>query len=159
MNIEHLYRDHHHWLVSWIHRRVAENCDAEDLAQNTFLRILNRDETAAIQSPRPYLTTIARGLVSNFYRRQDIEQAYLEALAHNPPAEQPSPEQIEEHLELLCLISALLDNLPDRPRQAFLLARLEGMKYADIAAQLGVSVSQVKKYLFQATRHCLTLMA
>ncbi len=158
MDIEHLYRDHHRWLVNWIYRRVSEGRDAEDLAQTTFMRILDKREPEVIQAPRPYLTTIARSLVSNFYRRQDLEHAYLEALANQPPVEAPSPEQIEEHLQLLCLISALLDDLPEKPRQAFLLARLEGLKYAEIAENLGVSVSQVKKYLFKATQHCMKLM-
>lgn len=66
MDIEHLYRDHHRWLVNWIYRRVSEGRDAEDLAQNTFMRILDKREPEVIQAPRPYLTTIARSLVSNF---------------------------------------------------------------------------------------------
>lgn len=54
-------------------------------------------------------------------------------------------------------ISALLDGLPEKAKQAFLMAGLDGMKYQDIADHLGVTVSSVKKYMFQATRHCLAV--
>lgn len=150
-----LYRDHHHWLVSWINRRVAEDADAEDLAHNTFVRLLGKTELPELHAPQSYLKTVAGGLVVNFYRRKDIEHAYLDALACQPEAESASPEVIHEHLELLVQISLMLDGLPDKVKQTYLMAQLDGMAYKVIAEQLGVSVSSVKKYMFQATRHCL----
>lgn len=58
-------------------------------------------------------------------------------------------------LETLHEIDALLDGLPPKARSAFLLSQLEGLKYADIATRLGVSVSMVKKYMLQAMTHCM----
>ncbi len=153
-----LYRDHHTWLVNWIFTHVKENSDAEDLAQNTFLRLLGKSEVPVLDTPRAYLKTVAKGLVINFYRRRDIEQAYLEALQNMPEPVAPSPEEICQTMELLVQISCLLEGLPEKAKQAFLMARLEGMKYQQIADQLGVTVSSVKKYMFQATRHCLTVV-
>lgn len=153
--VSQLYLEYHHWLVGWICRRVTESCDAEDLAQNTFVRILGRDVVPDLHTPRAYLKTIASGLVVNFYRRRDIEAAYLEALAAQPEAETVSPEVIHETMELLVQISLLLDGLPEKAKRAFLMARLDGMRYQAIADELAVSVSSVKKYIFQATRHCL----
>lgn len=155
--VRRLYLDHHHWLVGWINRRVAENADAQDLAQNTFVRLLGKSELPDLQAPKAYLKTVAGGLVVNFYRRKDIEQAYLDALATIPEGEQASPEVIHEHLELLVQISLMLDGLPEKVKQAFLMAQLDGMQYREIGEQLGVSVSSVKKYMFKATRHCLLL--
>ncbi|WP_031762385.1 sigma factor-like helix-turn-helix DNA-binding protein, partial [Pseudomonas aeruginosa] len=53
---------------------------------------------------------------------------------------------------------ALLGSLPDRVRQAFLLAQIEGLKYEAIAERLGVSLGSVKRYMQQAFRQCLELM-
>ena len=59
---------------------------------------------------------------------------------------------------LLLPAGALLGSLPDRVRQAFLLAQIEGLKYEAIAERLGVSLGSVKRYMQQAFRQCLELM-
>ena len=72
---------------------------------------------------------------------------------------QPSPEAQALILETLIELDALLDRLPARVRQAFLLAQLEGLTYAVIAERLGVSERMVKKYMAQAMLHCLELVS
>ena len=88
-----------------------------------------------------------------------MERAYLDALAARPQAVQPSPEAQALILETLTELDALLDRLPSRVRQAFLLAQLEGLTYAVIAERLGVSERMVKKYMAQAMLHCLELVS
>ena len=57
--------------------------------------------------------------------------------------------------ELLRQVLLMLsEELEEKPRRAFLLARLEGLSYADIAAELQVSESSVKQYLAKALAHC-----
>jgi len=153
--VSHLYTEHHLWLVGWISRRVSSGAYAEDLAQNTFLRLLGKSELPALQSPKSYLATVANGLVANFYRRQDIELAYLQALELYAEEQAASPELIQEHLELLVQVSQMLDGLPEKVTQAFLLVQLDGLLYRQVAERLGISISSVKQYMFQAMRHCL----
>jgi RNA polymerase sigma-70 factor (ECF subfamily) len=62
-------------------------------------------------------------------------------------------------LETLNEIDSMLDALPSLVRRTFLLSQLDGMKYEDIAQQLGVSLSSVKRYMAQAFRQCLALTA
>lgn len=153
-----LYRHHHGWLHGWLRRRLGCAFDAADLAQDTFVRVLARDEAARIREPRAYLATIAHGLMVNHLRRRDLERAYLEALAQSPPATAPSPEARALVLEALCEIDAMLDALPAAVRRAFLLCQLEGLPHADIAARMGVSVSSVRQYIARALRHCLAFV-
>ena len=82
-----LYRDHHSWLQGWLRRRLGNGCDAADLAQDTFVRLLHAGNAANIREPRDYLATVARGLMVDFLRRRSLEQAYLEALALQPQAD------------------------------------------------------------------------
>lgn len=154
-----LYVEHHGWLQTWLRRRLGNSCDAADLAQDTFVRILRVADRGTIETPRAYLTTVAKGVLVNWYRRQALEQAYLQALALLPEPEAPSPEQRALVLETLHEIDAMLDVLPPLVRRSFLLSQLEGMKYEDIALQLGVSLSSVKRYMAQAFRQCLALTA
>ena len=76
-----LYSEHHGWLYGWLRGKLGNRAEAADLAQDTFLRLLGKREAAPLREPRGYLATIARGLLIDRYRRQALEQAYLEALA------------------------------------------------------------------------------
>jgi RNA polymerase sigma factor (sigma-70 family) len=152
-----LYSDHHHWLHDWLRRKLGCTHQAADLAHDTFLRVLLAPPRDDLREPRAWLVTVAHGLMVNHLRRQDLERAYLDALANHPPAFVPSPEERAVILEALCQIDALLDGLPHRARSAFLMSQLEGLAYGDIAARLGVSVSMVKKYMLQAMTHCMSI--
>ncbi|MCX4187973.1 sigma-70 family RNA polymerase sigma factor [Methylophaga sp. OBS4] len=156
-NIETLYREHHGWVYQWLRHRLGCDYQAEDLAQDTFTRVLAGPETA-IKEPRAFLTTIARGILVNWYRRQSLEQAYLDALAQLPEQAAPSEEQRYLILESLHEIDAMLDSLPLPVKHAFLLSQIEGLKYQDIASRLDVSLITVKRYMKQAFSHCLMVM-
>jgi RNA polymerase sigma-70 factor (ECF subfamily) len=75
-------------------------------------------------------------------------------LAALPEARMPSPEDRKLVLEALCAIDRALDTLPAKAREAFLLAQLEGMKYEDIAARLGVTTRTVGNYMVRAVQAC-----
>lgn len=154
--LEGLYRQHHTWLTDWLRRKTGCPFDAADLTQDTYLKVLVRDDdTARYREPRAYLTTIAHGLMVNLFRRRDIERAYLDSLALRQEAHAPSPEQRAMALEALVAIDKLLDGLPPKVREAFLLAQLEGLRHGEIAARMQVSVSSVRQYLARAMQHCL----
>lgn len=155
--VQGLYQDHHQWLVGWLTKRLGCAYQAADLTQDTFLRILSAQRTQAIEKPRAYLTTVAKGLLINWYQRQALERAWLETLAALPDAQLPSEEQRYLILETLHEIDAMLDALPSRVKQAFLLSQIEGLKYSEIATELGVSMITVKRYMKQAFLQCLLI--
>lgn len=154
-----LYTDHHSWLYGWLRRKLGNTCDAADLAHDTFLRLMvsRRLPTQLGEEPRALLTHIAKGLVIDHWRRQDIENAYLEALAHLPAPEMPSPEARLLILEALCRVEAMLRSLPPRTREIFLLAQLDGLTYQQIADKLATSLITVKRHMRSAFAACLTL--
>lgn len=154
---ETLYREHHGWLQQLLRRKLGCREEAADLAHDTFLRLLRQPCDSVLREPRAYLSTIAHGLLVNHWRRRDLERAYLDALAQQPETCHPSPEQRALVVETLLQIDAMLTRLPERPRQAFLMAQLEGQPYRDIALHLGVSERMVKKYLAQVMAHCLQI--
>lgn len=151
-----LYREHRSWLENWLRRRVGNAWDAADLSQDTFLRVLGSTQSLAeLREPRAYLLTVGKRLLSNFYSRRSLEQAYLDALAQLPEACVPSPEQRWLVLETLHALDELLDGLPPAVRRAFLLSQLHGLGYREIAERLQVSERTVKRYMATAYEHCL----
>lgn len=127
---------------------------AEDLSQDTFVRLLGRDELTAPREPRAFLVAIAKGLLFDHFRRAALEQAYLTELMLIPEGEQPSLEEQQLILEDLRQIDRLLGKLSSKARAAFLYNRLDGLGHAEIAKRLGVSVPRVRQYLAQGIRQC-----
>ncbi len=156
--VEALYLNHHRWLVGWLRRHLQGADHAADLAQDIFVRLLHSPHLANnILEPRAWLTTIAKRLLIDKLRRERLERAYQEALLHLPEAEAPSPEAQLQLLQALETIDALLAGLGENARMAFLLSRLDGLTYNEIAEQLKVSVSSVEKYMAKAIRHSFLL--
>jgi RNA polymerase sigma factor (sigma-70 family) len=159
-----LYTDHHGWLQGWLRGKLGNSCDAADLAQDTFMRLLDAPDNTPektndwqLREPRAYLTLIAKRLLANLYRRRSLEQAYLEALSLMPELLAPSPEQQAIILETLQQVDAMLDGLPHPVRTAFLLAQLEGLGYAEIARRMALSERTIKRYMAQAMARCILL--
>jgi RNA polymerase sigma-70 factor (ECF subfamily) len=149
-----LYRDHRGWLLAWLRRNVACPQRAEDLSQDTFVRLLGRDELRTPNEPRAFLVAVAKGLLFDYFRRAALEQAYLNELMLIPEAEQPSLEEQHLILEDLKAIDRLLGKLSSKARAAFLYNRLDGLTHGEIAERLGVSVPRVRQYLAQGIRQC-----
>ena len=152
--VEVLYNDHHHWLTGWLRRKLGCPDNAANLAQDTFIRVLSAREAPTLIEPRAFLTTVAKRVLFNFYRRQDLERAYLEALAQMPEHVAPSEEDRAIILQTLLELDQLLDGLPKQVKRAFLLAQLDGLTYAQIGAQLGISIATVKRHLTKAAMRC-----
>ena len=110
-----------------------------------------------VNTPRAFLRKVARGLVIDHWRREELHKAYLEALSHLPEALAPAAETRELLLELLERIARMLDGLKPKVRRAFLLAQCEGLKHQVIADQMGISVRTVERYIADALYHCYVL--
>jgi RNA polymerase sigma-70 factor (ECF subfamily) len=149
-----LYSDHHGWLQGWLRRRLGNAFDAADLAHDVFIRLLARREPVAMKEPRAYLSSVARGLVIDHWRRRELEQAWLETLAQMPEATAPSPEQRLLILEALVEIDRMLDTLKPAVRTAFLLAQFDGRSCREIGERLGVSLATAERYVAKALRAC-----
>jgi len=153
-----LYTDHHGWLQSWLRRRLGDQHQAADLAHDTFLRLLVSRRLPQPEQGRGYLLQIARNLVIDLWRRQRIEQAYLQALASADEQLSISLEERAVIVETLLRIDRMLDALPAKVREALLLSQFEGLGYSEIATRLGVSLGSVQKYMTRAIQACYEVM-
>lgn len=155
-----LYRDHHGWLQGWLRRRLGNAADAADLAHDAFVRLLQTPRR--FDSPpaaRGYLRAMANGLCIDLWRRREVEQAWLQALAAQPEALAPSPEHQAIVIETLLEVGQMLSRLSAKAASAFVMAQIDGRPYREIAAELAVSERMVKKYIAQAMLHCVLIDA
>ena len=156
---QHIYEQHHSWLHGWLRGKLHNACDAADVAHDTFVRILGGRHAAQILEPRDYLATIARGLVIDRYRRHAIEQAYKQSLAERPDATAISEEDKAIIIETLVAVDKALASLGERSRRIFMLSQIDGLTYQQIADQLQVSLTTVKKHMVRALTECSMIMA
>ncbi|WP_421710070.1 sigma-70 family RNA polymerase sigma factor [Algihabitans sp.] len=153
-----IYQDHHGWLLAFLHRRLGNPCDAADLAQDAFIRMLRRPRAFdSNQGARAYLSAIARGLCVDLWRRQSVEQAYLKALTNRPRHSAPCPERQATVIQALCELDALLQRQPAKAASAFIMAVIEGQKDKEVAEALGVSDRMVRKYVARIMLQCVLL--
>lgn len=152
--VEALYVEHHGWLRNWLGKKMGNAFDAADIAHDTYLRVLTTGNCFPDTESRRFLTQIANGLVMDLYRRRRIEAAYQDVLVGLPVAETPSEETRAIVVEALMQIDALLHRLPGKMRLAFLMCKIDGMTYVDIAGRLGISVSSVERYVTNALINC-----
>lgn len=157
-NVQALYLDHHGWLESWLRRQVGCRHQAADLSQDTFEQLLRQPQRLTeLREPRAYLAVVAKRVLLNFWRRRDLERAYLEALAALPEDLAPSAEDRVTVLQALERIDAVLQGLPPKVRRVFLLNQIEDMGYQAIADEVGMPVISVRRAMARAIAACLEL--
>jgi len=163
LDVELLFTSHFKTLVNYLRKKNNSSEDAEDIAHNAFIRIHTAKEKDNISNPQAYLYRTASNILIDMKRRERIEHQYLRDSAsmmtesdstNAPTHNQPGPDRIVSAQNDLRCVESAIESLPQNCRQAFLLHRVKGMSYEDIAINLGVSVSSVEKYILQALKHC-----
>ncbi|CAM3596344.1 putative RNA polymerase sigma factor FecI [Pseudomonas reidholzensis] len=151
--IDRWFRSEYRWLRTRVVKDVGCPHSAEDIAAETFAQLLTLRDLLSVRAPRALLGTIARRLMYEGWRRRDLEKAYRESLANQEEGYHPSPEEQALVIEALLTVDRLLDGLSSKAKTAFLLHQLDGLTYAEIAAELAVSPSRVQQYMVQAFKH------
>lgn len=154
--ISQLYSEHRGWLQGWLRKKIGCLHQAADIVQDTFVKLLALPQLPILREPRAYLLVTANHLLINQFQRRKLEEETLRTMAIL--AEESlarGPEDVAATRQLLGQTLMLLAHeLDEKPRRAFLMARVDGMSYAEIAAALGVSESSVKQYLAKVLAHC-----
>lgn len=153
--VSQFYVQHYSWIFNFLRRYLGCTHEAADLTQDTFIKVMLKENLKEVVEPRAYIRNIAHGVMVNHVRRKEIEKAYLECIKHQPESEYYSPEAKAIVLETLFKIDEMLDGLSAKVKKAFLLSQLEGLSHSEIAHEMKVTVSSVRKYIAKALLHTL----
>jgi RNA polymerase sigma-70 factor (ECF subfamily) len=146
------------WLTRYFRRRVQNIAEIEDMVQDVFARMVARDSTEPVEHLGGYVLKTASSVFTDWVRRRSSHAANLH-VSFEPELhgeEDVDPERILGGKEELQAATMVLLRLPERTRTVFILRRLEGQRFQDIAAHLGISVSAVEKHMVRAI-HQLSL--
>lgn len=157
MDIERLYRDHAHALYRYVVSFTGSPDVAEDVVQETFIRLLEREpEDTAIRS---WLFQVATNLSRDAHRRE-VRHARLLAKApadatHGDGPAETSAAALAEDARLVA--TSALRALPERDRTV-LLMREEGFSHAEIARAVGTTEKSVGTFIARAMTRLATIL-
>ncbi len=148
MDFEQTFRSLYPSLFRYLHRLTGDADVAEDLAQESFVRLLGRRVTD--DGVRVWLFTVATNLVRDGARKQARRARILEAEPVLPGAF-PAPDEAVERAGRIAGVRDALGRIPARDRE-LLLMREEGFSYAEIARAAGVAPGSVGTLIARALR-------
>ena len=145
-------------LVRYLAKKTRNNEDANDLAQEAFLRMHRFQQSSQLDNARAFLYRTANNLVIDQMRRDKVHDKYLnsEMLPGQSDEDEdkvaPSAERTVSAEQELDKIYQIVEEMPIKIKRAFLLHRGRDMSYAEIAKEMNVSTSMVEKYISEALK-------
>ncbi|MCT4614694.1 MAG: RNA polymerase sigma-70 factor [Marinifilaceae bacterium] len=121
---------------------VKDKLLSEDIVQETFVHLWNNHQNISLNYPiNAYLYKIVKNACLNQYRHQKVVKKYEDSFDKN---EAFSEEEKSELLELIDKLKGSIEKLPEKCRKIFVLSCVEGLKYGEVAEDLGISTNTVK---------------
>lgn len=150
--IAHSYEEYHLIILSYITHRITHRYEAEDLAQDVFVRLLDYKQMLRPDTVKYFLFTIARNIVIDYlrryYKKQEIDSYMYDMTA---TATNETEEQIIGN-DLMSIERRRLAAMPEQRRLVYSLNRYEGKTSPEIATELNLSCRTVENHLFIGRR-------
>jgi RNA polymerase sigma-70 factor (ECF subfamily) len=121
---------------------------SEDITQDVFLKVWENRENLKGNSIQSYLYTIASNLLKNHYKKNRVSFNFVNSQLKHPASE--SPEYVLEMKEFNKKLQKVLASIPEKSRVVFLMNRMDGFTYEEIANKLNISVKAVEKRMHKA---------
>lgn len=148
-------------LLRFLRRRTGCPQAAQDLLNEIWLRLDRVDPSTTPANPAAYLQSIAANLAIDWQRRQSV-RSRLSAPEQDANELVDAAAPIEEQLQsrqALAFLMSLLDELPPRRREAFILYRVDGLPMKAVAQRMGISERTVEHQVAAAMVHCRKRLA
>jgi len=157
LSVHNTVRRYHDSLINFLRQRLRTPEDANDVAQEAYIRMMQYQNSRQIRSPSSMLFRIAINVANDLGRseqaRRVSDQCSLDTV--ELVSDTPSPEREISAQQDLVLLRTAIEELTPKCRQVFLLSRVRRMTYPEIAAHLGISVKMVEKHISRALAVCM----
>jgi RNA polymerase sigma-70 factor (ECF subfamily) len=141
---------------NYVFYRSGNTDVATDIAQETFLKIWEKQHSIQTETAKSLLYKIAGDLFVSHYRKEKRSFNFFKHFVFDEDGQTPEDalvfEQLKENYK------KALEKMPEKQRTVFLMSRAENLKYAEIAEIVGISVKAVEKRMNYALKHLRTFL-
>ncbi len=148
---ETLFKTYFEDVRRYIFYRSGDGDTATDIAQDTFMKIWEKQMDIDPKTVKGLLFKIAGDLFNTRYKREKLAFNFFSI--YEPDMKSLSPEEELNFKELKNAYELALKAMPEKQRVVFLMSRVDGLKYKEIAAQLGLTVKAIEKRMKLALQH------
>ena len=136
---------------NYVYYRSGDRDLATDVAQETFMKLWEKMPKLVNGNMKALLYKIAGDILVTHLRRHKVALKYTTRVVNTQLSN--SPHDLMQYNELVHNYEHALETLPEKQRKVFLLSRMDGMRYFEIADYLGVSIKAVEKRMKNALVH------
>ncbi len=147
---ERLYRKHAKNLHDFLYYKFGEHLNPQDKVQEAFIKLWQNCSKIAPPKAKSFLFTTANNLMLNAVAHQKVVIKYSKQPQKHSTNE--SPEFVLQEKEYHEKLQKALSNLTEAQRTAFLLNRIEGKRFKEIATLLNISTKAVEKRIYGALK-------
>lgn len=144
-----IFSTHSKTVFNYIYYKFGNEEKAYDVVQEAFIKLWENCSKVAPDKAKAYVYTIANNLYLNVIKAEKVRLKYApdtNAVVHESPDFLMEEQEYKEKLE------RVLQALPENQRTTFLLNRIDGKKYSEIAEMEGVSVKAIEKRMHLALK-------
>ncbi len=149
-----LFRHSRRGLLRYLAPRVPTETDAEDAAQEVYLRLLRVNDVGLIRDPRSFALRVAANVAYEWRMRAHNRPMHSDEALETRASEAPGPFDEVRQAQEMGVLSRALSTLSPTCRAVVLLHRRDDMTYQEIARFVGLSVGMVKKHLRHGLAVC-----
>jgi RNA polymerase sigma-70 factor (ECF subfamily) len=150
---ESLFRSSYVSLVRYAKTLIKDHDTAEEMVQDLFFRLWQDKEKIKIESSlNGYLFRSVHNKCLHYIEHNKVVERHAEDMSYRQTNIQENPSDILQYQELQARIARILEKLPERCGKIFCMSRFEGLKYAEIAEKLSVSVKTVESNMGRALK-------
>jgi len=143
-----VFDKHFDHLRNFIYYKTSDPRLAEDIAQDAFVKLWEKRAEVRMTTVKTYLFTIGNNLAINKLKRNQLKYNFLAQTELKKDVK--DPQYLLEEQEFKEKLEGILARIPDGSREVFLMNRIEGLKYDEIAEMLGLSVKAIEKRMSKA---------
>lgn len=145
-----IFHKNYEYILNYLYYLSGDSALAEDLVQDVFLQLWEKRSEVKEETLRSFLFAIARNSFLKNRRRQKYDLKFRSD--YLVKIENESPDYILEMKEFDAILQKTIAGLPEKSRVVFLMHRLDGMTYSEIAENLGVSIKAIEKQMSKALK-------
>lgn len=148
-----LYKKYSKRLYKFAFGILKSTEESENIIQDVFVNLWeNRLNVEKESSIKYYIFTIAHNAAISQIRKNVRASQFIEYLKLQQPVNQEAPSTELEYSELKVRLDDIIDHLPDSQRKVYLMHRVEGLKYKEIADKLHISVNTIENHMSRALK-------